>query len=36
VKNPLHYRLYRWNCGRHDRIEQVWVDRAFEGIPGHS
>jgi peptide-methionine (S)-S-oxide reductase len=35
-KSPLQYRFYRWNCGRDDRIEQVWGDRAFEGIPGHS
>ena len=35
-KNPLRYRFYRCNCGRDDRIEQVWGDRAFEGIPDHS
>jgi len=35
-KNPLQYRFYRWNCGRDDRVEEVWGDRAFEGIPGHS
>ncbi len=34
-KKPLPYRFYRWNCGRDDRIEQVWGDRAFEGIPEH-
>ena len=32
-KNPVRYRVYRWNCGRDDRIEQVWGGRAFEGIP---
>jgi peptide-methionine (S)-S-oxide reductase len=35
-KNRLQYRFYRWSCGRDARIEQVWGDRAFEGIPGHS
>ncbi len=34
-KNPLRYRYYRWGCGRDARIEQVWGERAFEGIPGH-
>jgi peptide-methionine (S)-S-oxide reductase len=34
-KNPLRYRYYRWSCGRDARIEQVWGERAFEGIPGH-
>lgn len=35
-KNPLRYKYYRWNCGRDQRIEQVWGERAFEGIPEHS
>jgi peptide-methionine (S)-S-oxide reductase len=26
-KNPVRYRLYRWNCGRDQRIKQVWGDR---------
>ena len=34
-KNPLRYRYYRWSCGRDARIEQVWGERAFEGIPDH-
>jgi peptide-methionine (S)-S-oxide reductase len=24
AKNPLRYRFYRWNCGRDQRIEEVW------------
>ena len=23
-KNPVRYRLYRWNCGRDARLSQVW------------
>ena len=23
-KNPLRYRFYRWNCGRDQRIEELW------------
>lgn len=26
-KNPLRYRFYRWNCGRDQRLEQVWGER---------
>ncbi|GHA80659.1 peptide-methionine (S)-S-oxide reductase MsrA [Cognatilysobacter bugurensis] len=24
VKNPKRYKFYRWNCGRDQRLEQVW------------
>jgi peptide-methionine (S)-S-oxide reductase len=24
VKNPQRYKFYRWNCGRDQRVEQVW------------
>jgi peptide-methionine (S)-S-oxide reductase len=24
LKNPVRYKYYRWNCGRDQRIEQVW------------
>jgi peptide-methionine (S)-S-oxide reductase len=24
VKNPTKYKFYRWNCGRDQRIEQLW------------
>lgn len=27
-KNPLRYKFYRWNCGRDQRIEQLWGSRA--------
>lgn len=23
-KNPVRYKVYRWNCGRDQRLEQVW------------
>ena len=32
TKNPLRYRLYRWNCGRNQRVEEVWGDKAYAGI----
>ncbi len=28
VKNPLRYRFYRWNCGRDQRLEAIWGERA--------
>jgi peptide-methionine (S)-S-oxide reductase len=27
-KNPLKYNFYRWNCGRDQRIEQIWGNAA--------
>jgi peptide-methionine (S)-S-oxide reductase len=24
LKNPLRYKYYRWNCGRDQRLEQIW------------
>ncbi len=24
LKNPLRYKYYRWNCGRDQRLEQLW------------
>ena len=24
LKNPLRYTYYRWNCGRDQRLEQIW------------
>jgi len=24
VKNPTKYKFYRWNCGRDQRLEQIW------------
>ena len=34
-KNPVRYRFYRFSCGRDRRVEEVWGERAYEGIPGH-
>lgn len=28
-KNPLRYKYYRWNCGRDQRIETLWADKAW-------
>lgn len=27
-KNPRRYKFYRWNCGRDQRLEQLWGERA--------
>jgi peptide-methionine (S)-S-oxide reductase len=35
VKSPLRYKYYRWACGRNQRIEELWGEHAYEGIPGH-
>lgn len=34
-KSPIRYRYYRWSCGRDQRVEELWGDAAYEGIPGH-
>ena len=26
-KNPVRYKFYRWNCGRDQRIKEVWGDK---------
>jgi peptide-methionine (S)-S-oxide reductase len=26
-KNPIRYKFYRWNCGRDQRLEQLWGTR---------
>jgi peptide-methionine (S)-S-oxide reductase len=23
-KNPVRYKFYKWNCGRSQRLEQLW------------
>ena len=33
TKNPLRYKYYRWNCGRNQRVEKLWGDKAYTGIP---
>lgn len=35
TKSPTRYRYYRWSCGRNQRVEKLWGDRAYEGIPEH-
>ena len=25
--NPIRYNLYRWNCGRDQRLEEIWGDK---------
>jgi len=32
-KNSLSYQFYRWNCGRNNRVEEVWANQAYKGIP---
>ncbi len=27
-KNPVHYRFYRWSCGRDQRLRELWGDAA--------
>lgn len=34
-KNPLRYQFYRWSCGRNQRVEELWGDQAYAGIPDH-
>lgn len=26
-KNPLRYKYYRWNCGRDQRVNELWADK---------
>jgi len=28
-KSPLRYKIYRWNCGRNQRLEEIWGERAM-------
>ena len=28
LKNPVRYKYYRWNCGRDQRLEQIWGETA--------
>ena len=35
TKNPIRYKFYRWNCGRNQRVEEVWGEHAYEGIREH-
>jgi peptide-methionine (S)-S-oxide reductase len=29
-KNPVRYKYYRWNCGRDQRVEEIWGDDAVK------
>lgn len=33
-KNALSYKLYRWRCGRDERVRELWGEAAYTGIPG--
>jgi peptide-methionine (S)-S-oxide reductase len=35
LKNKLNYRFYRWQCGRNQRVAEVWGEKAYTGIPAH-
>ncbi len=28
LKNPVRYKYYRWNCGRDQRLQQIWGEAA--------
>lgn len=34
-KNPIRYKFYRYRCGRDQRVNAVWGDNAYKGIPDH-
>jgi len=34
-KSPVRYRYYRWSCGRNQRVEELWGEQAYRGIPQH-
>ncbi len=36
VKNPVRYKFYRWNCGRDQRLAEVWGDGADPLSGDHS
>ena len=31
-KNPVRYKIYRYGCGRDDRIKELWGNEAHKGI----
>jgi len=35
LTNPIRYKFYRLSCGRNQRVEEVWGDKAYNGIPKH-
>ncbi|MEC7482826.1 MAG: peptide-methionine (S)-S-oxide reductase, partial [Pseudomonadota bacterium] len=28
-KSPVRYKFYRWNCGRDQRLEEIWGEKAL-------
>ncbi len=32
-KNPVRYRYYRWNCGRDQRLKQLWPEKSLPNSP---
>ena len=28
-KSPVRYKVYRWNCGRNQRLEDIWEDKVL-------
>lgn len=32
-KNPVRYKYYRWNCGRDQRVEELWGDKDWGQVP---
>ena len=28
LKNPVRYKYYRWNCGRDQRLKEIWGESA--------
>jgi len=30
MKNPVRYKYYRWNCGRDQRVKEIWGEDAIE------
>ena len=35
LKNPLRYKYYRWNCGRDQRLDEIWGEQARGGTDAH-
>lgn len=33
-KNPRRYGVYRWSCGRNQKVKALWGAQAYKGIPG--
>ena len=31
-KSPVRYKFYRWNCGRDQRLKEIWGDKAMGNV----